>query len=379
MLQALLYDNDLASPAWVGTYSNIGDISISWGIHGGIQSYSHNITMSPISAWSFFKNYTGYRLTLVDQYCDRPIADGLIYQPSITNTGIHVACRGFWANHFDQYYVNTVTDADSTTDVIKDALTTNVPAVSSDQDNMDDTSTVIGFWEPADEGIFTGDLIQKLAVLSDGNNAQWNYWLLNAPFDGTTPQKPIPYFEAQVNDGTFDWQIWKKDLRKDSLVITRDISKLANDIQVLYTDSDGALQITSAATDSDSQSDYWTKELHSQLGDVPQTAAEQYRDLLLAKFKDALLRYQITITAPKIMDDNGAKWPLWTPIKNGGGYLQMRDIFPESTLFDESWDRLRTGQIMEMEYSSRDNSLRVTLDQSSEAADAVLARIQTFG
>jgi hypothetical protein len=168
MLQALLYDNDLASPAWVGTYSNIGDISISWGIHGGIQSYSHNITMSPISAWSFFKNYTGYRLTLVDQYCDRPIADGLIYQPSITNTGIHVACRGFWANHFDQYYVNTVTDADSTTDVIKDALTTNVPAVSSDQDNMDDTSTVIGFWEPADEGIFTGDLIQKLAVLSEG-------------------------------------------------------------------------------------------------------------------------------------------------------------------------------------------------------------------
>ena len=374
-----LYDNDLASPRQEKPSMDIQDIRITWAVHGGVQSYECDYKTSATKAWDFFWRYIGWRAVIHDQHLGRPVADGLIYQLSITNTGTHIACRGFWANHFDQYYVNTVTDADSTTDVIKDALTTNVPAVSSDQTNMDDTSTVIGFWEPADEGIFTGDLIQKLAALSDSSNRQWNYWLLNAPFNGTTPQKPIPYFKAQVNDGTFDWQIWKKDLRKDSLVITRDIAKLANDIQVLYTDSDGVLQITSAATDSDSQSDYWTKELHSQLGDVPQVAAEQYRDLLLDKFKDALLRYQITITAPKIMDDNGAKWPLWTPIKNGGGFLQIRDIFPESTLFDESWDRLRTGQIMEMEYSSRDNSLRVTLDQSSEAADAILARIQTFG
>jgi hypothetical protein len=377
-LQAALYTNSTASPSLENIYRDVSDTNITWAIHGGVISFGFSIAMPEYQAWRFFKDYPGYRVCLLDDYVDKPVADGHITDISLTQSGVRVDCRGFWDRHFDQYYVQTVTDTDSTSDVIKDALTNNVPFVSSTQSNIDETSTVIGFWEPPDEGIFPGDLIQKMAALSDSSNNQWNYYLVNQQLQGAIPQLPLPYFKAQVDDGTFDWQVWKKDLAKGSFSMTRSISKLANDVQVIYTDEDGYLSITSAATDSTSQSDFWTREAHIDVGDVPDVAATQYRDLFLNKFKQPMLRYEIQISAPKITNSNGARVPLWNVIKESGGYLRVNDLFPDSTLLSSSWDRKRIGQIMEAEYSGADNTLRVVLDQESNRADAILARIEAF-
>jgi hypothetical protein len=160
--------------------------------------------------------------------------------------------------------------------------------------------------------------------------------------------------------------------------MSRDISQLANDVQVIYTDEDGYMTITSAATDSDSDTDYWTREAHITIGDCDDTVAEYYRDLYLDKYKDALLKFELTIGAPFIKDAYGRSWPLWEPIRAGGGYLRLNNILPDESIFTKSWDRLRTGQIMDMRYSSNDSTLRVTLDQESSALDAVIARMDAL-
>jgi len=376
--QAIVYTNNLSSPTHKGTYTRVSEVNIHWAIHGGVQTYDLIIYLNQAEAWDFFRNRCGFRLLVVDRFVDIPVADGFIYTVTLIPEGVRVGCRGFWERHFDEYYVNVVTDTDSTSEVLKDILTTNVPAISSDQDHIGETNTVIGFWEPPDEGMFPGDVIQMLAALSDTNDAQWNYWLLNGPLDGINPAKPVPYFKAQVNDGTFNWQIWRRDLTQGSLVLSRDISQLANDVQVLHTDPKGYLAVTAAGTDSDSDADYWTREAHITIGDCEDDVAPYYRDLYLDKYKQPLLQYEFTISAGSIMDNNQSKWPIWMPIKRGGGYMRMNDILPDSVLFDTSWDRLRVGQIMEMQYSSKDNSLNVSLDQESFAIDAVISRMDAL-
>jgi len=269
----------------------------------------------------------------------------------------------------------------STSDIVKDALTREVPAVDSDQDNIDETNTVIGFWSPPwDEGgLYPGELIEKLASMSDGSNNQWNYWVANQPLDGVMPQKPVAYFKAQVDDGTFDWQIRPWMLAPATATLERNIQELRNAVRVIYRDmdDDDALAITSEATDSDSISDYWRRETILSGGDLFGTGATQYRDLYLDKFHDALLGKSITITAPYLWGDNKEKWPLWYPIKMNASYFRI-DISPEVDVFSSSWDREQVGQALTMEYSDAQHSLRIHLDLEPNDVDALLARITAF-
>jgi hypothetical protein len=562
-LQAILYSNSTASPAYERILRRTSNFRILWSIPGGTQTIEFDHALSDTEAFDFFASDIGKRVVLADQFLDRPVAEGNIYTIDIVPQGAHVVARGFWARHFDEYYVADPTDTWSTSDLIDDAISTYVPALSNTTSGIHETNTVIGVWEPPDEGIFPGDLIVKMGALSDsdletvasdtvtidtdndfsttdgtddreryaqkftptktgtvsqvkvklkktgspngkirvnvpeslgglptstrignlstavnasslttsyveytftwnsgpprvienrdyfllvrtlnytyadgvteiiigsdadggsGNlfykkdpdadpewtlvganhsinysiamagNKQWNYWVASEPFDGVLPQKPTGHFEGQVNSGDFDWQIRKGDLRKGSLTSTRDITQLANDVQVIFTmigvttDSGSWLTITSSATDSDSQDDYWKKEIHLTGGSLPEDSAgsetsaiaDQYRDLYLDKFKEPMLRTEFTVSAPHIQDNYGSRWPLWTPIKRNGGYIKITDLFPIGEMLDESWNRKTTGQIMEMEYSSSTNELRVAYDLESNEVSAILARMESF-
>jgi hypothetical protein len=109
-------------------------------------------------------------------------------------------------------------------------------------------------------------------------------------------------------------------------------------------------------------------------GEMVPDGADQYRDLILAKHKDPFLKRALTITAPYIYDNYKQKWPLWTVIKKGGGYLRINDLYPEAVLFDESIDAKRIGQIMTAEYDDVSYSLRISLDTTDERADVLLAQ-----
>lgn len=235
------------------------------------------------------------------------------------------------------------------------------------------------YWRLSDTGIYPGDVIRKLSAMSDGSLRQWNYWVESGPFNGVAPVKPVAHFQPQVNNGSFDWQVWKRDLGKAALTMERSIEDLANKVLVIYRDVTGNERtLTEWATDSESASTFWTREVIKSGGEMVAGGARQYRDLYVDKYSDAMLKRSFTITAPGISDAVGGRHPLWRVIAEGGGYLRFNDLYPAAELLNHSWDRARTGQIMTAEYDDRQASLRIVLDTEDERLDRMLARLGAY-
>jgi len=275
----------------------------------------------------------------------------------------------------------------TTTEIIKDALTNNVPVISTDQTNIQETNTVVGFWEPNIEegGLYPGDLIDKLASLSDPSSRQWSYWLELPRLDGIYPKKPIAHFEPQTNDGSYDWAVHKHMISRGALTNERNIQELRNKIRIIYRDMDDkALKIhpiRDGATwieDTDSQSKYWAREAYISAGDLDEDIADQYGNFYLGKFKGALLNRRIRLTGKYILDDLGARYPLWMPIKLSESYFKFVDTTADISLFDTSVGLGLASQASSMEYDYDSNELTVVLDLEDDRLDAILARIDAF-
>lgn len=273
----------------------------------------------------------------------------------------------------------------TTSEIIEDALTLEVPAVASDYSHIGDTGTPVGFWAPPIEdsgGMYPGELIEKLASFSDSNNTQWNYWLVSQKLNGLQPQKPIAYFQAQLNDGTFDYNIYRWMLSSNSDVGTRNIQEMRNSVMAIYRNlEDGEPAIApelGPLEDATSIAKYWRREAIVSAGDADDEIALTYVGLYLDKFKDALLGKAITITAPYILDNNGARVPLWFPIKFGKSYFRLADVYPDAISFTITSNRLFSGQAIEMQYTYSSNQLQLTLDTESNELDALIARMDGF-
>jgi len=374
-----LYTNDLNTPVYKKDLSpHCSGTRILWEIPGGVQAVEFDYALDPVSAYQFYKDNLGKRVVTLDQYLDYPVADSWIYGIAIAPFGCTVLCRGAWFRHFDEFDDTDYSLSQTSSAIIKASLTNFVDVASDDHSNIDETSFSLsedGNWDLSDYGLYPGDVIKKLSEMSDSSYSQWNYWMRSAAFNGVTPQKPIPFFRAQVDDGTFNWQIVKANLGGNGVTQERNIEDLANRVIVIYRDIVGNEQtLTTWASDSDSQSDFWTREIAATGGLLTSDAADQYRDLILNKQKLPLLKRAMPITSPHIRDNYGSKWPLWYPIKRGGGYLRINDLFPTPDLFSSSWDRKRVGQMMTLEYDDSTPSLRVVLDTEDDRLDALLAQ-----
>jgi len=380
-LKAYLYSEDIDNPVAYGALHIASGIRVLFELPGGVLAIEFEIALSPIKSYKFFRDYLGYRIIIADHFCDIPVAEGWIFGIAVSKTGCRILCKGAWFRHFDEFDDTAYDMTNSTSTLIKASLTNFVPVISSDQSNIDETTTAgsVGTWDLSEYGLYPGDLISKLAAVSNENLNQWNYWIQSQPFNGTLPQAPIAYFEEQVNDGTYNWQINKSDLGGDGHTQERNIEELANEVLVIYRDIAGGTQaLTAWATDATSQSTFWTKQIVLTGGEMGASWATQYRDLMLSKLKDPLLKQSFTISSRGIRDDSGIRRPLWYPIKNGGGYLRFNNLDPNADIFTESVNRNSTGQIMTAEYDDAAHTLRVSLDTTDEGADALLAQIATF-
>jgi hypothetical protein len=285
----------------------------------------------------------------------------------------------------DEYEIILCYDYKTTTEILLDALDNNVSVISSDLDEIDETDTVIGFWEPNIEegGMYPGELIEKLASMSDSTYTQWNYWLENQPLRNVSPVLPRAHFEAQLDDGTFDWKVHRRMIRGDSATAERNIQELRNAVKAIYRDmEDDQLKVEpddgSWVTDADSISDFWRREIMVNAGNSDIDLAGQYGDLYLDKYRDAMFNKAFIIGSREIEDSFGITWPLWAPIKFSKSYFKFLDLFPLYKSFDTSWDRTLSSQATVMEYNYENNTLRVVLDQEDDRLDAMLARISAF-
>jgi len=200
-----------------------------------------------------------------------------------------------------------------------------------------------------------------------------------------TPNKPVAHFEAQVDDGTYDWEIRVGMIDGDASA-ERNIQELRNDIRVAYKDfeNDGVLKIEpviggGALTDSDSQAKYWLREAIISGGDADSELASLHGQLYLNKYKEAMFSKSVTISSLGIRDSRGISWPLWYPIKMGTSYFRLADIYADPITMVRSLDRTLVSQASTMEYTADTNKLRIVLDTEDDSLDAMLARMDAFG
>ena len=272
-------------------------------------------------------------------------------------------------------------DYKTTSEVIKEALANETPSMSSNQNNIDDTGWPVGQYAPPAEegGMYPAEFIEKVASFSDVSSNQWNYWVQHANYENGLPQKPLPFFKAQTNDGTYDWEI-------DSLVsaggdvATRDMSELRNSLIVIFRDMENSdlVDYTPEVTDADSIATYWRRESITSGGDNTMASATHYGNLYINDYKDPVMGLPIEISGGKINDSYGRPCPLWFPIKYNKAYFRQIGLFPEYGVTNYNKDGVFTGQAQSMEYSYRDNSLRLTIDTESNELAAVIARMDAY-
>jgi len=255
-------------------------------------------------------------------------------------------------------------------------LTNECPGVNSDQSNMDEPGTNNFPWQPTDNA-YPGDLIPGLAALSDASNREWYFWLQSAPMFGTTPQNPIPWFKHAANVPGL-YTCWREDMAPGGLNLTPSLRELVNDLRVMYRDAAGTQRQTASTTDADSQARYGLREKWDMdLGLASAAAAAQYRDLLLARYKDPQQSANFTLNTC-LYDQWGGKWPLWRGIADFPFKFTVNDLIPDTTVLGHTLDNKRTFITLACEYDYDRNTLTITPDTEDNRADAILARHRMF-
>ncbi len=120
--------------------------------------------------------------------------------------------------------------------------------------------------------------------------------------------------------------------------------------------------------------DLWNKEISIFERNMNATQAAQYAQALATVTPQQVQSF--VVSSPYIEDGNGAKRPLWDVIANGGGYIQVKDLYPAASQFTDALNALTTFWITGMSYDYRTNSLTVDVDNLSRRLDARLRREQ---
>lgn len=105
------------------------------------------------------------------------------------------------------------------------------------------------------------------------------------------------------------------------------------------------------------------------------TQADQYADALENFYNTPVQSAAFTVSSPWIRDANGAKRPLWAPIFEGGGLIQITDLYPAAavSLTNDGTNNLDTFFITAMDYDYTSNQLRVAVNVPDSRLDARLA------
>jgi len=362
-------------PTWQNLTPYSSGLRISMVIPGGVQTISFRLADDYIDAYRWAYDHIGSKIYVFDNLASRPVAEGVIFEPTISESGNQVVAQGPWGAYlFNQVYNNTASwiTAGQTGAQIEDMLTTECPEISSDMVNVDEPGTNNFPWQPSDNS-YPGDLIEYLASLSDVNNAQWYFWLQSRSTIQGQPQAPEAWFKP-ANEVPGLFMCRRRDMRPGGLTLTPSLRQLANDVRVMWLDATGIQNQTGSAADAASQTRFGLRERWDyDLGKAPATAADQYRDLILAQTKDPQQSASFSLNT-RLMDRWGGTWPLWRLIAEFPVKFSVMDLIPDNTLLSYILDNKRTFITLAAEYDYDSNTLRIVPDTEDNRADAMLAR-----
>jgi hypothetical protein len=92
----------------------------------------------------------------------------------------------------------------------------------------------------------------------------------------------------------------------------------------------------------------------------------------MATYEKPVQQQAFVISAPTIRDGNGTRWPLWRPLMGDSFYFRITDLFPEAAVFGASDDRSQTFIATAMDYSYRNNRLRVVPGTNDTRLDVLM-------
>lgn len=377
-LRTVVYGGKLPSQEDISEISR--GLLIAAEIHGGVQMIQFDIADDYVDAYRWAYDHIGCKVCIFDNGVNPPIAEAKILEAGISQGGNRIVAYGPWLAYcFSQVYNNTAAwvAAGKTGAQIKAVLAdAYCPEVNSDQSNIDEPGTNNFPWQPSDN-TYPGDLIPFLASLSDASNEEWYFWLRGGVMCGTTPTDPIPWFKASSSI-TKVYQAWREDMAPGGLDLRPSLRDLANDVRAMYRDAAGTPQQTVSAADTASQARYGLREAWDfDLGPASAAAAAQYRDLLLARYKDPQQSASFSLNT-RLYDEWGGEWPLWRAIADFPFKFTVNDLIPDSTVLGHTLDNKRTFITLACEYDYDSNMLTITPDTEDNRADALLARHRAF-
>lgn len=136
-LRAGVYDSSYTAPVFLNGFTELAECQVSWELPGGVRTITVAVKMSPLAAYSRFREFALQRLVLTDDYCDRPIATGDITFLGYGWGMLILQARGPWWRLYDGLENTLPTSGDDTDDMIEQALGDHASGtVSTDYSNI---------------------------------------------------------------------------------------------------------------------------------------------------------------------------------------------------------------------------------------------------
>jgi len=130
-------------------------------------------------------------------------------------------------------------------------------------------------------------------------------------------------------------------------------------------------------TGTSTRSDLWTTdyiERRSELSGAGSTGMDTYGDWLLELYEQPVQQQSFVLGSHSIWNGYRAHVPLWRPLGARSFYFRAVDLDASYTVFTESEDRQRTFLAVAMDYTYKDNRLRIVPSTGDSRLDVLLAQ-----
>jgi len=211
------------------------DVGVRCDLPGWLQRLEVTVRASSRhDAYERYRTHQGDGFALLDTYADGPIVDGWVYEVVPDNRHVTYIIGGGWKRMGDQFETDEPGNVDTDAYLKNTVLANHAPAISTDTSNIDSTGT------PAqnliDVNRLSGEtpqgIVQTILKAGTTNDAPLDFWVQSQPFDGVTLQAPIPYLKERSDTASFDWQVDRENIGRQSL--SRNIWDIYNDVKLFF-------------------------------------------------------------------------------------------------------------------------------------------------
>lgn len=453
-LLAARFENNDTSAELIEQFDNVQGIGIRWATadYGTDRIEVTILIKNEIEYWALMNDWPGQRLAVYSDWGSRPISGNITEIQLAGPNTVKLIARGPAWRFKDTNVRDTFPSGQDTDQRIKNLLTSHVPIVSSNHDNIDATGQdAFRYQTPWPLGAYPYQIIEAYLKMSDPSNNVWDFYCTDETFDGLNLRQYLPFLKNRNARTTPDWVVYKRDM-SGGVKLSRSIADYMSEAVIYYGGFDGTVTTANAAgttlidssanftgfevepgdrvvnvTDGSRgkvqsvtsgselvlvgdgllggtddrfdlndeyiiiRQDAWYRQTqtvtnpiidrhyYEDVKEFDATQAAAYAGEIVGFYGKPVQQQSFVLTAQTIQDGNGARWPLWEVIAQGGGLIQIADLYPAAASFSGGFDSLTTFFITALDYDYTRNALTVRIDTRDGRLDSRLAAQNIIG